>query len=268
MVLLVDTGSLRPAERDDALSAVFTAASGPTRVTHTVPDELIRNKTQSWNVGPRNTIIRTKDTGLRLSRSPKELRTSGRELFAITYQTKGTSIYLTGDDIAVQPAGSVLLQDISRSYEFAFDGPGDNYSFLMAYDDLDMPPAEANKAALGIRSSPLYDLARHDLASLGTAAVALPPDSPAAAHLANATIQLTRALLASTTPTHPASRDTLHETLTAATTAYLHQHWNDPWLSTARIAHTMGLSARDVGRAALENGETVDERLRRRALNG
>jgi hypothetical protein len=268
MVLLLDTAALPPGDRDEALSAIFSAASGPTRVTHAVPDQHIRNKTQSWNVGHHNTIIRTVDTDLRLSRSPATLRASGRELFAVTYQSVGTSVYLNGDDVTVQEPGALLCQDIARSYEFAFDGPGDNYSFLMSYSDLGMPIGDAIRAARDIESSPIYELVQHDIAALGTAAASLAPDSDASGHLADATIELTRALLASAGTTSSASRNILHETLPATITAHARHHRTAPDSSSARIAAMLGISARDAYRAIADHDHpavTVGDGGHRRA---
>ncbi|MBT2501030.1 hypothetical protein [Curtobacterium sp. ISL-83] len=259
MVLLLDTAALPPGDRDDALSAIFSAASGPTRVTHAGPDQHIRNKTESWNVGDHNTIIRTADTDLRLSRSPASLRASGRELFAVTYQNVGTSVYLNGDDITVQKPGELLFQDIAQSYEFAFDGPGDNFSFLMSYDDIGMPIADAVRAGRHLRSSPLYELVQQDFATLGTAAAALAPDSDASAFLAHATIEMTRALLASADTTPRAARDVLHQTLPTTIAAHARQHRTAPELSAARIAAMVGISAPDAHRVVAERDDPAPD---------
>ncbi|WP_251008551.1 helix-turn-helix domain-containing protein [Curtobacterium sp. ISL-83] len=244
--MLLDSTHLPRGERNDALSALISEASGPTRVTHSVPDEQINSATQFWALGPSHGLIRTSGSGMRLTRTPQELRSEGRPLFALSFQHRGTSTYIQRDGVITHAAGELYLENVARPYEYAGDSDVDNASFLISHNDLGLSVPAAMEAGRRMRTSPLYRLMQGHMARLTDIAAQLPEGDQAAELLAASTLQLTRALLASTDREDPRARDAVHDTQYDTLLAYVRQHIRDPSLDARRIARDNHVSIRQL----------------------
>lgn len=263
MVLLIDTATLPPGERDDALSAVLSNASGPMRVWHDSPDQLIRNKTHLWNIGPRNVLIRSQDYNVRFNRSLTDVRADDREFFAVTFQHSGSSrsSQLSGE-LSEQRPGALSLHNVASAHEFAFEGHAENASFLISHDDLDLPYSLVAEAAPHLSTSPLYPLVTADIARLGEVAESL-SDSPEPAELlALATVQLVKALIASTNSENRRSKQALHESLLETTTAFARAHLGEDSLNAERIAAANNITERHLLRLWAEAGHDLNDWIR------
>lgn len=269
MVVVLDTVNVPARERNDALSAVISDAAYPTRVSHDLPDELIRNRTQSWAVGASNSLIRTQDTNMRFTRASRNLRADDREVWAMSLQHRGTGIHVSAQgDAVIQPAGALLLADVARSYVFAFDGKADNASFLMTYDELDLPFSLVAKASWKLGHSPLHRLVQSHFAHLSDVAEELPGDSAASALVASTTIQLIRALVASTGLDDRRARDASQETRRTTLLTYARQHLRDPELNARQIAAANHMSERQVYKLWSQSSESLSEWILRERLDG
>jgi AraC-like DNA-binding protein len=259
VVMLLDSALLPAGERNDALSELISEASGPTRVTHSVPDEQINSATQFWALGPSHGLIRTSGSGLRLTRTPQELRSEGRPLFALSFQHRGTSTYIEGDGVVTHAAGELYLKNVARPYEYAGGDDVDNASFLISHDDLGLSVSAAMEAGRRMRTSPLYRLMQGHMARLTDVAAQLPDGDHAAELLAASTLQLSRALLASTSQEDPHARDIIHHTQYDALLAYLRDHIRNPALDARRIAHDNHVSIRQLYKIWARSDQNLHE---------
>lgn len=262
MVLLIDTAALPPRERNEALSALFSEASAPMQVTHDVPDELIRNRTHYWNLGAHNGLIRSRDNGVRFTRTARDVRADDRELFAMTVQHSGSSISREDDGTeSVQTPGMLSLHHVASAHEFAFTGDAENASFLVSHEDLDLPMALVLGSSPLLRFSPLYSLVQADFAQLSTAAEDVSANAAASALLAGAMIPLVRALVASTDEDNRRARDAIHETLFDVVVAAARRQGTDRELDDESLARASGNSVRRVRALRSPGGLTVQEYL-------
>ena len=268
MALLLDTTNVPADERDDAISAVLSARFLPTRASHGVPDELINNQTESWAVGPRNEIIRIRDNALRLSAAASDKQPGVREDFAITYQHRGTSVFLEDDGAQVEYAGKLFLKDVSRGYEFAFAGEADISAFVMTHEDLGFSDSFVEAASRRLTTSRLYNLVRVDFARLPDAARNLSDNEDAASVLAAAMVNLTRALVASTDPENRHARDAIEETLPDTVSLYIRHHLGDASLDAEQIAAANHISTRRLDQLWTAAGEDLEAWILRQRLEG
>ena len=268
MALLLDTTNLPAGKRDDAISAALSEAYVPMRASHGVPDELIDNQTQSWRMGPRSDLLRISDNALRLSRTASDKQPDDRELLAISYQHRGTSVFLEDDGPQVKYAGKLFLRDVSRGYEFAFAGEADMSAFVMTYEDLGMGVSVVEAASRRLTTSTLYNLVRVDLGRLSDAARDLSEDEDARGLLAAAMVSLTRALVASTDPDSRHARDVIEEALPDTVSLYIRHHLNDASLDTEQIAAANHISTRHLDQLWTAAGEDLEDWILRQRLRG
>jgi AraC-like DNA-binding protein len=268
MVVLLDTTTIAPRNRNDAMMAIMDTAAVPFIVSHDLPDELIHNRTLQWNIGPSNAIVRTQDTNMRFHRTPQKLRADDREMFAMCFQHHGIGVHIADETVVTQKPGSLFLENVARVHTFEYDGKGDNGSFLMSYDDLAMPVDLVMDAATRLASSPLYRLLQVHLSRLSEVAESLPADGEASALLALTTIQLIRALLASTTLESRHARDAAEDARHATLMAYVRLHLRDPSLDARKIAAETHTSVRQVYKTWGGNGQTLSQWILHERLDG
>jgi AraC-like DNA-binding protein len=213
-----------------------------------MPAEYIHNTTSYWDIGPSNGLIRSRDTNMHIHRSPRDLRMDGNELFSMSFQHRGTSLLFEEDGPVAVPEGALNLNNLARPHEAAYHGLADCSAFMFSHQQMGMPLFIVDRAAQRLESSPLYSMVRGHIARVCAVATAdqLPAGSVAAAELASATVQLVRALVASTNPENTQARDVLAETKFIAVITYLRQHLRDPSLTPQRVATANQISVRQL----------------------
>jgi AraC-like DNA-binding protein len=248
MVVLLETSLLPPHERSDAVNRLFSEALGPSVVSHDMPTEHIHNTTRYWDIGPGVGLIRSRDTNMRIHRSQRELRMDGRELYSMGLQYRGTSLLFKDDGPSAVERGALNLNNIARPHEFGYLGEAECCSFLISHQQMGLPMSIMDVAAQRLESSPLYSVVRGHLAGVCAIADAeqLPADPVMTAELASATVQLVRALVASTLPEITRARDVVVETQFVAVVTYLRQHLRDPSLTPQRVAAANRISLRQL----------------------
>jgi AraC-like DNA-binding protein len=248
MVVLLETSLLAPQERSDAVNRLISEALGPSVVSHDMPAEYIHNTTSYWDIGPSNSLIRSRDTNMHIHRSPRELRMDGRELFSMCFQHRGTSLLFEENGPFAVPRGALNLNNLARSHELRYHGEADCSAFLFSHQQMGLPLSIVDVASQRLESSPLYSMVRGHLAGVCAVADAdeLPTDADTVAELASATVQLVRALVASAVPENPRARDVVIETQFVAVVTYLRQHIRDSSLTPQRVAAANQISVRQL----------------------
>jgi AraC-like DNA-binding protein len=172
----------------------------------------------------------------------------GRELFAMSLQHRGTSLIFEEDGPVVVPEGALNLDNWARPHELGYHGQAECSAFLVSHQQMGLPLSVVDRASQRLESSPLYSMAQRHIASLCAVADAnqLPAGNAAAAQLASATVQLVRALVASSIPDNAQARDVVVETQFVTVVAYLRQHLREPSLTPKRIAAANHISVRQL----------------------
>jgi AraC-like DNA-binding protein len=268
MVVLLDTSRLPPRERSEAVNRLLSEALGPSVVSHDLPAEYIHNTTSYWDIGPSNGLIRSRDTNMHIHRSPRELRMDGRELFSMSFQHRGTSLLFEQDGPLAVSEGNLNLNNLARPHELGYHGQADCSAFMFTHEQMGLPLFVVDRAALRLESSPLYSMVRGHIARVCAVAHAdeLPTGSVAAVELASATVQLIRALVASTVPENAQARDAVAETQFIAVVTYIRQHLRDPSLTPQRVATANRISVRQLYKLWSTRGASLNEWVLRERL--
>ncbi|HEY2642354.1 MAG TPA: helix-turn-helix domain-containing protein [Galbitalea sp.] len=248
MVVLLDTSLLPPRERSGAVNRLLSEALGPSLVLHDMPAEFIHNTTRYWDLGPSNSLLRSQDTDMHIHRSPRELRMDGRELFSLCLQHSGTSVVSEEDGPVAVLEGSLCINNLARQHEVGFRGQVDCSAFMLSHEQMGLPLSVVDRGARRLDMSPLYPMVREHIARVCSVADTdeLPAASEAAAEVASATIQLIRAMVASTNPENAEARDVVVETKFIAVLTYLRQHLRDPSLTPQQVATANQISVRQL----------------------
>lgn len=245
MAVLLDTATLAPRDRRDALITTMREAAGVTRVD-VEDDEPVRARVDLWAFGSAS-ILRAESTGFANVRTAKAARAASGEHIAIGVHESGVARYQAGTTLRMVPAGEILVVDVSRPFTFGWRGFGAAQSLNTWTEDLALPADLVRRAGPRLRSSPLYGLfSRHVLDITRNAD--LLSTSPAAGMLGAASIELARALIATAVEDVACTRDIVEQTLIVQVRAYVRQHLRDPDLGPAAIAAALAISPRHLHR--------------------
>ena len=261
MVVLLDTSLLPPRERIDAVNRLFSEAIGPSVVSYDVPGERIHSTTSYWDIGPTASLIRSRDTDLHIHRSPRELRMDGRQLFSISIQHRGSTVLFFKDGPLAVPEGTLHLRNLAVPHDVVYRGEADSSAFMFSHQQMGLPLSMVDRAANQLEASPLYSMVRRHITRVCAAAKAdqLLAASDAAGELASATIQLFRALVASTEPENARARDVIAETQFIAVVTYLRQNLRDASLTPQRVAAANQISVRQLYKLWSTNDMSLNE---------
>jgi AraC-like DNA-binding protein len=246
MAVLFDAARLPVVDRNAALEDIFDQAGMPIQVTNSGPAEKVSTRLHHWKFGT-NDLFVAHGSGLRLTRTPAQVRTAAPEVIRVGFQISGTyTLTVDGHDEA-HGAGQVNFADQTRPCEFTQYGAAANTaSFELSYDQLGFPIDVVRKAGRILPSSPVYPLVQGHMASLCRRADALAHDASAAT-IGDATIELVRAMISSTGQNDDLrTNSVMNETLYTRIEAFIHNNLTDPGLSPERIAHQHYISVRQL----------------------
>jgi AraC-like DNA-binding protein len=246
MAVLFDTTQLPVVDRNAALQDVFDQAGTPIHVTNCGPAEKVSTRLHHWKFGTNDFFI-AQGEGLRLTRTPAQVRAAAPEAVRVGFQISGTyTLTVDGYDEA-RGAGQVNFADQALPCEFTQYGAAANTaSFELSYDQLSFPVEVVRKAARILPSSPVYGLVQGHMAGLCRRADALAGDASAAA-IGDATLELVRAMISSAGQDDDLrTNSVMNETLYTRIEAFIHNHLTDPGLSPERIAREHYISVRQL----------------------
>ncbi|MDQ7908092.1 helix-turn-helix domain-containing protein [Phytohabitans sp. ZYX-F-186] len=242
MGFVLDTADIPPGERVEAVYAAMVAASVPSYVIHEDPRGGVRTRLEVWDLGAAN-VFTARSTGIRLLRTPKQAKQDAAPVIALSLQRAGDGRHEQLGFRQVVAPGELLMVDLSAPYDFSWSGEGAAGCVQVPIDQVGLPVDLIRRAAVNLRTSPLYGLVTNHVAQLVQDAERLSAD-PAADVLGRASIELVRALLASAAGAEPHTRAVLAETLPTQVRAYVRQHLADPDLRPATIAAAHNVSLR------------------------
>jgi AraC-like DNA-binding protein len=266
LAVLFDSGpSPRPGQ-DEELADLFSRTGTPIGVSHN-DDRLSRTIVERWCVGSNDLYVARGD-GLVLSRSPDDVRSGAAEVIRLGYQ-KGGRYTLVADGYAEEGGpGRVNITDQTQPCVFTQTGPGAAAaSFEISYAQLEIQPDVVRRARARLLHSPIYPLLHGHMARLceGICDIDFTGTGPL---VANATVLLTRAAVASVGDPNGRPDDAAKEVLYHRIVEYAAQHLRDPATTPQRIAAAHNISLRHLYRLWSHNEIGIAEWLMRERLAG
>jgi AraC-like DNA-binding protein len=267
MAVLFEATELPAADRNAALEDIFDQSGVPMRVTFCGPAEKVSTRLQHWKFGTSDLFV-TEGAGLRVMRTRIHVRAAAPEAIRVGFQISGTyTLTVDGYDEA-RGAGHVNITDQTMPAEFTQHGAAaTNASFQLSYDQLDFPVDAVRKAARILPSSPVYALMQAHMASLCRRADALAGDA-SAGMIGDATLELTRAMIASAGQDDFRTNSVMNETLYTRIAAFIHNNLTDSGLSPERIAREHYISVRQLYKLWTRNDLSLSEWIMSERLEG
>jgi AraC-like DNA-binding protein len=268
MAVLYDAARLPVADRNEALEDIFHQAGMPIRVTNGGTAEDVSTRLHHWKFGA-NDLFVAHGSGLRLTRTPAQVRAVAPEVVRVGFQISGAyTLTVDGYDEA-KGAGQVNFADQTQPCEFTQYGVSANTaSFEVSYAQLGFPVDVVRKAGRILPSSPVYALVQGHLAALCRRADALAGDASAGT-VGDATLELVRAMISSVGPGDDLrTNNVMNETLCMRIDAFIHNNLTDPGLSPERIAQEHYISVRQLYKLWAHRELSLSEWIMNERLEG
>jgi AraC-like DNA-binding protein len=246
MVTLLDTDRLPAAERRPAQVAARLEATMVSRVHFADPGPAPHARLDAWDLGG-VMVLRADLAGeVALTRSARQGDdTAPTVSFAV--QELGVAQQEQFDKQRVVPRGGLALTEIASPYEYRWSGRGVCRALQVPVSRLGLPVDAVRRAVPLAHRSPLYGLVRAHLEQVTRNAGQLAGE-PLVHSLASATIDLTRALLASVVGSGQAMDDVAAQTMLTQVRSYVRQHLTEPGLDAGQIAAAHAISVRQLYR--------------------
>jgi AraC-like DNA-binding protein len=257
-MLLLDTETLAPADRAEAVAAAMRYARVPAELTHGAEVTTVHARIDLWELGGGATLLRRTSSGIRLRRTPKQVRGSAEARAAFTLLGPGTWRFTQHDvDRAVRSDGwDALVVDQSGPYEFERVGDGSTCAFSVDHEVLGLPVDTLRAAAGRLPASPLWPLMARHVRDVVRSIDRMVP-GPATAMLGAATTELMRALVVTAAYGTEHARTPSPASLLARTQLYVQQHLGDHDLTPERIARAHHVSVRTLYAAWSGHAESL-----------
>jgi AraC-like DNA-binding protein len=165
------------------------------------------------------------------------------------------------------PRGGLALTEVASSYEYRWSGRGVCRALQVPVSRLGLPVDVVRRAVPLAAGSPLYGLVRAHLDQVTGDAERLAGE-PLVHSLASATVELTRALLASAGGAGPALDDVAAETLLTRVRSYVRQHLAEPGLCAEQVAAAHAVSVRQLYRLCAAGHFSLEQWIIHQRLEG
>lgn len=264
VVTLVDTESLPTGARRAGAVSELLEATMSSRVRF--PDDAPAvARLDGWDLGGIS-VLRLDLTGqLRLHRSGRHARSDPAPVLSLAVQEAGGARQAQFGAQRLVPAGGLSVTDVSVPYEYRWSGRGACRALRIPVERLGLPVDVVRRAVPVAHRSGLYGLVRTHVAEVTRDAERLARE-PLVHSVASATIDLTRALLASAAGW--AVPEIGADTLAARVRAYVRRHVREPDLDADRIARAHAVSVRQLYRACAAAGFSLEQEVIALRLQG
>ena len=265
MAVLLDTAEIGQERRVEAIASALVDASAPCHVIHEDPAGPVHARMDFWEFGG-IWAIKIRSSGIRLFRTARQVKSDEIPLIALSVH-KREARFDQATHQEVVPPGELLMNDLSTPYDFSWSGDGGAACIQIPFDQLGLPVDVIRRAGASLRQSSLYPLVASHIARLTRDAGRLSTD-PSAPALGAASIELTRALLASAAFDERQTRSVLAETLLTRIRAYVSQHLADADLRPATIAAAHNVSLRYLYKVCAEADFSLEQWIITERLRG
>ncbi|MFZ3561418.1 helix-turn-helix domain-containing protein [Streptomyces sp. BH055] len=265
-MLVLDTEDLPAADRIEAFHAVAVGESGSCSVEQEPPEAGVRKKLEVWHFGPL-TLFATHGTGMRIWRTPRHARLDSTNTVSIITQSQGRGAFTSNGHQQHVGPDALALAHKTAGYEYAWSGPGLSVAFMVDTERLGLPEHLVRSAIPLLEHSNVAPLLLQHLRSLHRHADQLSA-GPGAEALGSATLELTRALIASVATDGHTRRSVAEDTLLTRVLAHIRAHLTNPGLSPHSIAAAHNISVRTLYRLCEQGGLSLEKWIIRRRLEG
>jgi AraC-like DNA-binding protein len=265
MGVLRDTRDLPVAERTEALHAALLSTSGASRVELRPHDDEPRGLLSLTQLGEAS-VFTAACNGVRLVRDARAAAEGFDDVVAIAVHGSGVGRHSTPDGQRFVRTGELMMVDLTRPFDFAWDGPGSSAALQVPRALLGLSVDDVHRAAGRLTQSHLHDLLRDYLQSLAAGADQV-GGSPGSPLVATSTVQLVRALLADVTE-RPHLQGDVAETLPDQVRAYIRGHLREPDLGPDEIARALAVSRRQLFRACRAAELSIEQHIIELRLQG
>ncbi|MDL5159288.1 helix-turn-helix domain-containing protein [Actinomycetospora termitidis] len=249
------------AERVTSLMAEASAAS-----VSLTPHNDLQARMELWQLG-RLTLFRSASSGMAMSRDARRARSDGAPIIALAVQERSTARHEQFGHRREVAAGELMLVDLASPFAFSWTTTGASRALQVPLDALGLPPEVVRAAAPRLQDGPLAGLVARHVIDLFRVADQVAAGAQAAS-VGAASIDLVRALIASSTSADADTRTVHRETLLVRIHEYVRQHLRDPDLDADEIAAVHNISRRQVFELFARTGTSLEQSIIARRLEG
>jgi AraC-like DNA-binding protein len=263
-MLLLDTATLPRPDRETAIRSMLDSVTLPIHLEPAQPQHNIDLRLRVWQVGLDTTLFSGRGTGMRICRTARHCSSTDTPFVCVGVQPHGRARFVQDGHAQQVGPGAMFLADARREYEYFRGGMGESSAVQLRLDRLDLNADDIRNASPRLIASPLHDLVRDHICALVKEADVL---DVAGLDIADATMDLVRALVISTLDDHPAI-PLDEDARWAAILAYLRRHARDLDLNAERAAHALGMSSSALYRLARQRGTSLPQIILAHKLEG
>lgn len=262
-MLVLDSRDVPAEVRAERVTTLMAEASADS--VSLAPHDDLHARMELWQLG-RLHLFRSASSGMAMSRDARRARSDGQPIVALAVQERSTARHEQFGHQRHVVAGELMLVDLTAPFAFSWATTGASRALQIPLDVLALPPEVVRAAVPRLQDGPLAALvARHvvDLFQVADRVAA----APQAAAVGAASIDLVRALIASSVGSGVDARAVHRETLLARIHEYVRQHLRDPALGADRIAAVHNLSRRQVFALFARSGASLEQVIITRRLD-
>jgi len=264
MTLVIDTQAIAAEDRLDAAHAAFAKSTIPMKVSFGCPSPSVL--LEAWALG-RARAIRVTAQDFSVERADCRMAADQLELVAVGVLLSGSGRLRAGGQSVPLTVGEIKVIDLSSAYACWWSGAGQALSLNIASEELGVSPDVIGRASSRLTASPLYGVVADHVRRLAHNIHRLAAD-PDGSAVTSATVQLVRALIASSIRDERDCRAATSEALWPLIVAYVDAHLTEHNLSPARIAAVHNISQRYLYKLAASHDLRLSEWIIGRRLLG
>ncbi|MEU7041975.1 helix-turn-helix domain-containing protein [Streptomyces varsoviensis] len=261
----LDTNAIPPGDREELIRHAVWESVVRIDINHHLPPQDLSVQVALDNAGVIG-ICSAQATGLTIQRTPRLAREDTEPAVFLGLQLSGSSMVIQNGREALLKPGDFALYDTAVPYTLAFDSGVDQHFLRFPRSALALPDRslrEITATTLG-PDNPVAALAAGYFKQVAvTEALHRGPNAEA---IAEPSIELLRAVVASQLGNSDLARGPMAETLNLRIMRYLRAHLADRDLSAERIAAAHGISVRHLYAVLAKSNVTLGEWIRSHRL--
>ena len=247
MVTLLDSDLLPPSDRRPSQVAARLEAALVSRVRFADPRLPARARLDAWDLGGVPVLRADLSGDLLLARSAHQARRDTAPAVSLAVQQVGVALHdQFGSQRVVRPGG-LAMTEVGSAYRYRWSGRGVCRALQVPVSRLEMSVDDVRRALPLAHRSPLHGVLRAHLDQVTGDAEQLAGD-PLVHSLVAATIDLTRALLASALGSGRPVTSGMTEPMLTRVRSYVRRHLTDPGLDAGQVAAAHAISVRQLYR--------------------
>jgi AraC-like DNA-binding protein len=266
MTVILDADAWPPSDREEAIRTLIWETVVPIEIEHQPNPAHIRAHGQITGVGSHLSICSVRSNSTTIQRTPSLARDDTDPYLFLGLQVSGSSMVIQNGREAVLRPGDLAVYDTRQPYTLINQHGIHQHFFRVPISELVLP-SQVLGAVTAVRlegERPLAHITAGHLRRLAGDVDRL--SAHEAEQVAEPSLALIRALLASQLDDLPETREYLEQSLELRITQYVRAHLRDHDLSAARIADEHHVSVRQLYRLLGRSGIVLGDWLREQRL--